>query len=478
MLYEIHNSLFQKMLFRHKIFLALVLLNFLLLSMLAAITFYQNSKNFTERSSADLMRTDALIKDNLNYQVQTGAATTENELLTARIHEFSNIYNTKINVFDLSGNQIAGISDSEARLNGKIIGELQKNEVIVQDSSVSGGKKLYSSFSYISSRNQPVAILNLQKTESNSAASAQTAVLLKQYLLLLVFFVVLSALISWMISKNLTEKIAEIALKIKSVDLNTTNEPLHYSEEDEIRPLVNAYNDMQVEIQNQKAELQKSERSEAWKEMARQMVHEINNPLTPLRLTVQNFQRKFALGDENNPEKVKNLTNTVVHQIDIITGITKSFADFARMPVDDAEEIDIVENIRKTLSIFPEETVNFTRNAEEVRFKIDGLYLSRIVTNIVKNGIQAIPDDREKKIEVNLKDEKSHFLISVADNGKGISDENKDLVFQHNFTTKEEGMGIGLSMVKKIVENYGGEIWFESQPEFGTVFFIKFYKKN
>ncbi len=445
---------------------------------MAVISYYQNSKNFTQRNSSELMRTDALIKDNISYQVNSGEAMRESDVLLSKILEFSNIYNTRINVYSLDGKLIEGNSDGGNAVPGPVLQQLRKEDFVLKDTVAHGGKTRYQSFSYLRDRNVPVAVLSLQKTEHPDAASAQTAVLVKQYIFLMIFFILLSALISWLISKNLTQKLASISSKLKSTDINAENEPLQYTSEDEIRPLVNSYNEMQEEIRKQKAQLQKSERSEAWKEMARQMVHEINNPLTPLRLTVQNFQRKYSPEDSNNSEKVKNLTNTVVHQIDIISGITKTFADFAKMPVEDAEEIDVVDNIRRTLSIFPDETVSFTSSSESVMFRIDGLYLSRIITNIVKNGLQAIPDDREKKIEVNLKDESTRFLISVSDNGKGISDEDKDRVFEHNFSTKEDGMGIGLSMVKKIVENYGGKIWFESQPEFGTVFFINFDKKT
>lgn len=470
--------MFKNTLFRHRIFLGLVFITLLFLSAMAAINYYQNSKNFEDRKILELQNVNLHIQENATYLVEIGKYTDTKSAVKDKIFEFASVYNLNMRLFDLDGHFVASNLPENKSAKSSIFKRLQTENLIIKDSLLQDGiHKLHASYSYLTFKNTPVAVLYIESIENTKASSSQAAVLLKQYALLIIFLLILSAFVAWLISQSLTKKINGISEKIKNTNIaNFEDVPLLYDINDEIKPLVDAYNQMQTKINDQTKELQKTERTEAWKEMARQVAHEINNPLTPLRLTIQNFHRKFNPNDVDNKEKVKNLTKTVVHQIDTISAITKSFSDFAKMPINSDSEIDIVETIRNTLNIFPPEVVNFTTNVEHYFYTIDNLYLTRIITNIVKNGIQAIPSDREKKIEVHLKIESQRILITIADNGDGISDENKERIFHPNFTTKSEGMGLGLSMVKKIVEDYNGKIWFESQQNYGTVFFIEFLK--
>ncbi len=146
------------------------------------------------------------------------------------------------------------------------------------------------------------------------------------------------------------------------------------------------------------------------------------------------------------------------------------------MPVHIKNEIDVVETIRRSVDIFPPTIVFFSTNTEFLHYKMDPLYLTRIITNIVKNGIQAIPYNRNKQINVTLTDASGNFLITISDNGNGIPEEIGEKIFNANFTTKSTGTGVGLSMVKKIVEDYKGQIWFESIADTGTTFYIQFPK--
>ena len=232
---------------------------------------------------------------------------------------------------------------------------------------------------------------------------------------------------------------------------------------------------MLEKLQEQMSTLAKTEREEAWRDMARQIAHEINNPLTPLKLSVQNFQRKYNPEDDDNDEKVRNLTKVVVNQIDIISSITRAFSDFAKMPVNNDMVIDVVKTVKYAVDIFPDHIIEFSTNKEEVYYKIDNIYLTRVITNIVKNGIQSITHN-DKKVIVEIENFEDKFIISIKDNGSGIAVENKERVFEQKFTTKSTGMGLGLYMVKKIVEDYKGKIWFETTECEGTTFFLEFLK--
>lgn len=299
--------------------------------------------------------------------------------------------------------------------------------------------------------------------------------LAKQYFLAIIILLILSGYAAWFISKNLTKKIEAISKKLTKTNVEYLDTPIDYSENDEIKPLVESYNSMLGKLQEQTNQLAKTERGEAWREMARQVAHEINNPLTPLKLSVQNFQRKYNPDDPENEEKIRNLTQVVVHQIDIIYSIAKSFSDFAKMPTSNDTLIDVVKTIKYSVDIFPDHIIEFYTNVDELYYKIDGIYLTRIITNIVKNGIQSITHNN-KKVRVEIKNKSDRFIISIEDNGSGISEENRDRVFEQKFTTKSTGMGLGLSMVKKIVEDYNGKIWFETEIDEGTTFYIEFLK--
>lgn len=474
--------LLKNTLFRHRIFAAIIIVNLVIIGLMAAINFYQSSQNFSYRKEAELVKLDRQIKENVKYESRNSVYKDEKKILEENIYKYFSIYNVNIAVYDIKGRLLSSNIKRNSSLPNSIIDELNNhlNDVVVKDISLEDKNQvLYNSYSYVFNNSKPIAILNIENVEDKAADSSQTNVLIKQYFFLFIFLIVLSSLIAWLISKNLTQKVNNISNKIQEAYLDDPDQaPLQYAGNDEIKPLVTAYNNMQLTLRDQAQQIKKNERAEAWKEMARQMAHEINNPLTPLKLTVQNFERKYRNEDPENPLKVKELTKNVVHQIDLINSIVTSFSDFAKMPVNSDEEIDMVEIIKKTVGIFPPQIVEFSSNVQQAYFKMDKLYLTRIITNIVKNSMQAIPDSEDKKIRVYLKNEKDRLLISITDNGSGISEENKNKIFEPNFTTKSDGMGLGLSMVKKIIEDYGGNIWFETQKNFGTVFFIEFIKNN
>lgn len=222
--------------------------------------------------------------------------------------------------------------------------------------------------------------------------------------------------------------------------------------------------------------LAKSEREAAWREMAKQVAHEIKNPLTPMRLTVQSFERKFDPNDPTIEKKVKEYSDTLIQQIDTMSSIASAFSNFAQMPAQKSETLDVVKIVGLALDIFNEHYIVFPSEKEEIIAKFDRTQLIRVVTNLVKNAIQAISEDHTPKIMVNVFTEKDNVVITVADNGVGITEENKKKIFEPKFTTKSSGMGLGLGMVKNIVETYGGSITFTSQEGKGTVFKVKFPK--
>ena len=232
------------------------------------------------------------------------------------------------------------------------------------------------------------------------------------------------------------------------------------------------------ELEESAVKLATSEREQAWREMAKQVAHEIKNPLTPMRLSVQSFQRKFDPNDENIHQKVNEYSNTLIQQIDTMSSIASAFSNFAKMPAQQREVLEVVEVVKLALDIFNEDYIYYLPEEKEIIAKVDKTQLIRVVTNLVKNGIQAIPNDSENpRIEVRVFSEKDVVRITISDNGIGIAEETKAKIFEPKFTTKSSGMGLGLAMVKNIVETYNGSITFTSQLGKGTTFTVTLPKE-
>src|SRR5690606_29931344 len=222
-------------------------------------------------------------------------------------------------------------------------------------------------------------------------------------------------------------------------------------------------------------QLAQSQREEAWREMAKQVAHEIKNPLTPMRLTVQNFQRRFDPNDPNIKQKLNDYSQTLIQQIDTMSAVASAFSNFASMPAQQNETLNVVDAVDLALDIFNERYIEFHSTEKEILTVMDRTQLIRVITNLVKNAIQAIDENNTTpKVIVCIEKQDDEILISVKDNGKGISIENKNRIFEPKFTTKTSGMGLGLGIIKNIIESYKGTIWFESEIGKGTTFYVKF----
>jgi nitrogen fixation/metabolism regulation signal transduction histidine kinase len=227
------------------------------------------------------------------------------------------------------------------------------------------------------------------------------------------------------------------------------------------------------ELEQSAIKLAQSEREEAWREMAKQVAHEIKNPLTPMRLTVQSFQRKFDINDLELKQKLKDYSETLIQQIDTMSAVASAFSNFASMPAQQNETINVVEVVELALDIFNEDYIVFEKQEQEIVSKMDRTQLIRIITNLVKNAIQAIPDDQQyKSVTVTVKRDKGDVLIAVKDNGIGIEPDRVKRIFEPKFTTKNSGMGLGLGIIKNIIENYKGTITFETKIGKGTTFTV------
>jgi nitrogen fixation/metabolism regulation signal transduction histidine kinase len=255
-------------------------------------------------------------------------------------------------------------------------------------------------------------------------------------------------------------------------------EQIDYSSDDELGVLVNEYNKMVVELNKSIRLLAKSEREMAWREMAKQIAHEIKNPLTPMKLSIQLLQKSWKNKDDDFNDRLEKVSDTLVEQINSLSAIATEFSAFATMPKELFEKIDLVSKIENSLNLFQESerlNLNFNKpNKEKIYITGDKEQLLRVFNNLIKNAIQAIPKDKNGTINIEMELTEKDVLVKIKDNGSGVKPELREKLFEPNFTTKTSGMGLGLAMVKRMIENMQGEIWFETIEGNGSVFFVKF----
>lgn len=285
-----------------------------------------------------------------------------------------------------------------------------------------------------------------------------------------------SILIAFFISNRITQPLRIIQESLSRTKLGTMNEPIVWKTKDEIGALIDEYNRMLEQIQKSAQLLAKSERESAWREMAKQVAHEIKNPLTPMKLGVQHLMRAIDDNHPNKDELVKKISITMIEQIDTLSNIATEFSHFAKLPKPDYTSVELISLINHSCDLYGEDKhakIIFKDHPEKLEVTADKDQLIRIFGNLIKNGIQSIPKDREGEIEISLDMNTDWVTICIKDNGMGIPEDMLKKIFVPNFTTKSSGAGLGLAMVKEMVVGMGGQVWFETKQNVGTSFYLK-----
>ena len=476
---------------RARIFVAMILLVLLASVLIAAVTIYQYNEEAKDYHRERLERKEKAIRKNIDFVIKetTYPVTTENIPLIFKeeIFDIDAIHSLQINLYDLEGQLLKSSKrtiqqdSTEICLKPEVLNALAntaEHRYVVKNEK--NGQTFQSSYTYITdSKFKNLAILNLPYLENDDFLNRELKEFLFRLGLAYMVMIFVAIIFAYFISRYITKSLKTISDKMNEIRLEKRNKKIELgSATEEVEILVNSYNSMIDELEASAVKLATSEREQAWREMAKQVAHEIKNPLTPMRLSVQSFQRKFNPEDENIHQKVEEYSNTLIQQIDTMSSIASAFSNFAKMPAQKSEVLNVVHIVKLALDIFNEHYITFEAEEEEIIAKLDRTQLIRVVTNLVKNGIQAIPEDSANpKITVKVFSEAKNVKITIEDNGAGISEENKDKVFEPKFTTKSSGMGLGLAMVKNIVETYNGSITFTSEIGKGTTFTVTFPKE-
>ena len=302
-----------------------------------------------------------------------------------------------------------------------------------------------------------MVVINIPYNPLNFTAKTEVNLFLERLLEVFSVLFIGALLIAYLLTRYITKSIEEVRKKIEGVEINEANEKLIWEKQDEIGVLVNAYNKMIDKLEVSKKKLAKNERQTAWSEMAKQIAHEIKNPLTPMKLSVQHLRRVMSLKGKDE-EHLKQFEDKMIGQINLLTEIADEFSNFAELPKAKMKSINLSVIISNTISLY-----NHHKHVKIIHDKLNDIVifgdenqLTRVFNNLLKNSIQAVNSKGE--ISISTKVNSIHNVILVEDNGKGIPIEIEDKIFEPKFTTKTSGKGLGLPIVAQIIRNHGGEI--------------------
>jgi len=487
LIHQIANgTVIENISFKNRIQLLLVSIVFTSLLLFGGGTIYYIKQQFKNKNKENISEKTHSVSVDIESKLGNDTALQQSlmEYSTYLLKKSSNIFFSDINLYDTKGNLYAssrskifdkGLTSKkmnpEAYLQMQVLGKRE----FIHDERIGKLEYLSAYIPFVNNDHKLLGYINLPYFAKQNDLEKEISGFLVALINIYVFLFTLSIILAVIISNYVTKPLRLIQSKLGKIKLGKYNELIEWEEKDEIGSLVSEYNRMILELSKSAELLAKSEREIAWREMAKQVAHEIKNPLTPMKLSIQHLQR---LKDDNSPDmeqKMKQLTGTLIEQIDTLSNIATEFSNFAKMPRANVEKVNLYHTISTCIALFDESenvTINFNSKLINPFVLADKEQLMRVFNNLIKNAIQSIPNERKGIIEINLTKENDYYLILIKDNGIGIDSDISDKIFAPNFTTKTGGMGLGLAMVKNMVESINGKIKFESIVNKGTEFYI------
>tara|TARA_B100000902_G_C27307733_1_gene916516 strand:+ start:1121 stop:2551 length:1431 start_codon:yes stop_codon:yes gene_type:complete len=473
---------------RLRIFISMILLVFTATLLVLGSTYYQYRTESDQYNSYRQERKENQLKRQINYIVNKYDLSENYDLwpeYQSDFEEITRIHNVEYSIFKSDGTPLfysylpLDVISNNYSLDvdfAKMIATNEDGKFISENFTDVG--KFQSSYSMLKDDlGTNYAILFFPYFQDVSFAESELNVFLSTLYQIYFIMLVVAIVLAYFISRFVTRSIETIRLKIGQAGLLKKNEKIYLKNATkEIDSLVNSYNKMIDDLEDSAERLAKTEREQAWQEMAKQVAHEIKNPLTPMRLTVQSFQKNSEVNSNNEKNKINDFCQTLIEQIDTMSNVATSFSDFATLPKTQLEKTDIVEATKKAVEIFEQNNITFVTSSNSIFVKLDKEQWTRVMTNLIKNSIQAIPHERDPDILVQISESSKSVKILVSDNGQGVSKVNRDKIFEPKFTTKSDGMGLGLGIVRNIISSHRGKISYKSKRNKGTNFTISLPK--
>lgn len=473
---------------KFKIQVAIISVVLVSLVVVAGGTLFYNIQDYNKKHQSGLQEKMRSISEEISSHLGDHEIMTPetHSWLVRELHKLSNTFATDINIYNFSGELMATSRPEmfnkgiiSPRMNAEAYYQLMENYVPNHYQPEHIGRLSYLSAyePILNNRGDYMGFLNLPYFTREDSLNQEISTFIVAFINLYVLLFLASVIVAVLISSQITRPLSLIRNKLKGIQLGKKSEQINYHAQDEIGDLVKEYNKKVDELAESAELLAKTERELAWREMAKQIAHEIKNPLTPMKLHVQYLQRVKKEGMEISDAQFEKVAQTLIEQIDNLSNIATEFSNFAKIPRARNEVIDLVEKLKTTEELFkvnPKNKVSLQLNGiSSLLIYADREQISSAIVNLIKNAMQSIPEDRPGKITVSLEQTGDSAVVAVADNGTGIREDLRERMFEPNFTTKTSGMGLGLSIVKKVVDNLQGRIWYETTMEVGTTFYIE-----
>ena len=477
-----------KMSLRLRIFISMIFLVFTATLLILGSTYYQYRTESDQYNSYRQERKENQLKRQINYLVNKHNLSNNYDDWGDYDNDFdeiTKIHSVEYSIFTTQGVPLfysylpLDIISNNYSLDKDFANMLVTNEQgKFTSENLTDVGKFQASYSVLKNdAGEKYAILFFPYFQDVSFAESELNVFLSTLYQIYFIMLVVAIVLAYFISRFVTRSIETIRVKIGQTGLLKKNEKIYLNNATkEIDSLVNSYNKMIDDLEDSAERLAKTEREQAWQEMAKQVAHEIKNPLTPMRLTVQSFQKNSGFKSEDEKLKLNDFCEILIEQIDTMSNVATSFSDFATLPKTQLEKTDIVEATKKVVEIFEQNNITLETSDENIFVKLDKEQWIRVMTNLIKNSIQSIPHDRESNIQVKIIESTKKVKIIVSDNGLGVSKKNREKIFEPKFTTKSDGMGLGLGIVRSIINSHRGKISYKSKNNKGTDFTISLPK--
>jgi nitrogen fixation/metabolism regulation signal transduction histidine kinase len=405
--------------------------------------------------------------------------------LVYQLRNWSQIFITDLNVYSVDGHLIAssrpkiyniGLLGEQMDPDAMIALRQEKRSEFIHEEFIGNLSYLSAYVPIINKNGQVLGFLNLQHFDQQNVFEAQVQRFFMAIVNVFMLLLVLSIIGAIVVSNWITSPLRLVRRSFANVAFGKRNQPIVYNSTDEIGELVAEYNNKIKEIEAAAQQLAQTERESAWREMAKQVAHEIKNPLTPMKLSIQQLQRVFDPNDPHAKDKLLKVSKSIIEQIDALTHIANAFSSFAKLPQPHMEHIDLVVLLRSIDALYgANHEIDWECDLNQLDSCVvngDRDMLLRVLNNVITNGIQAVPFDRKASIRLALITTKENAVVEIVDNGSGIPEDQLHRIFEPYFTTKSTGTGLGLAMVRQIVDSHGGNISIKATSEQGTTILI------